>query len=154
MRPAAPRVWSKAARLAQLENGFVGARHAVPGRHAWQCVYQWAIVPVSGFKCSADRLRGAKNRRRARYIVPLQENGIPTAGRPLAAAADDAHEGIILGKFEPADRRRRAALDSLPVAHFVEQIVDVRQMVRGHVLNERAHEFVVADAAVEPSHEE
>lgn len=56
-------------------------------------------------------------------------------------------------EIEPADERSVRALDSLLVAEFLEQQVDVRKVVGGHVLYEDAHDFFVADAAIDPTQE-
>src|ERR1700675_57448 len=57
-------------------------------------------------------------------------------------------------EVNPADRWLRSALDSLLVAQLHEQIVDVRQVVGRHVLDEDAVHFLVAEAAVEPGHKQ
>jgi len=44
-------------------------------------------------------------------------------------------------------------LNSLLVAKLLEQFVDVRQMVGGHVLDEGPVEFIIANAAIDPAEE-
>lgn len=46
------------------------------------------------------------------------------------------------------------AVNSLLVADFLEQFVNVREMVGGHILDESAGNFFVANAAVEPAKKE
>ena len=57
-------------------------------------------------------------------------------------------------QIDPADGWRWDAFDSLLVAEFFEQHVDVREVVCGHVFDKGAHEFVIADAPVDPAEEE
>ena len=58
-------------------------------------------------------------------------------------------------EVDPANGRDRlAAFNSLLVADFFEAFVDVREMVGGHVLYEGAHEFFIANAAIEPAQKE
>ncbi len=54
-------------------------------------------------------------------------------------------------EVEPADGRERSAFNSLLLAEFFEAVVGVRQVVRCHVVDEGARDFVVADAEVEPA---
>ena len=59
---------------------------------------------------------------------------------------------LALTQVDPLNLRERSAPDSLLVAEFSQQLVNVRKMVRGHVLKEEARNFVVANAAIDPSH--
>lgn len=54
-------------------------------------------------------------------------------------------------EVDPADVRSVRTLDPLLIAQFLEQVVNVRQMVGGHILHEDAHDFLVADAAIHPA---
>jgi hypothetical protein len=58
----------------------------------------------------------------------------------------------VMTQVYPADGRSGLTpLNSLLIADFLKEAVDVRQMVCRHVLDEGAHEFFVADPAVEPA---
>ena len=50
-----------------------------------------------------------------------------------------------------ADERRFVELNSLPRGDFVQRVVNVWQMIRGDVADERGHDFVVAHAAMQPA---
>lgn len=56
-------------------------------------------------------------------------------------------------EVDPADGRERVALDALLVAKHLEEFVNVREMVGGHIVNEGASEFLVANVAIEPAQE-
>src|SRR6185437_14973067 len=56
-------------------------------------------------------------------------------------------------QVKPVDGRERIALDSLLVAQHFEELVNVREMVRGDVVNEGAGEFFAANVAIEPAQE-
>jgi hypothetical protein len=56
-------------------------------------------------------------------------------------------------QIDPIDWRAVGRVNSLPGANLFEQRVRVRQMNFGHVLHERAHHFVVANAPVDPAEE-
>ena len=49
------------------------------------------------------------------------------------------------------DGRERIALDSLLVAKHFEELVNVREMVCGNVVNEGAGEFFAANVSIEPA---
>lgn len=58
-------------------------------------------------------------------------------------------------QIDPTDRWRRfAGPNSLLVADLFEQFIDVRKVMRGHVLYEGAHELFVADTPIEPAHKQ
>ena len=57
------------------------------------------------------------------------------------------------GEVDPIDLRSMGWIDSLRVTDFFEQRVRVRQMNFGHVFDERAHHFVVANPPVDPADE-
>jgi len=56
-------------------------------------------------------------------------------------------------QVNPADGWQRRVLNSLPLAEFLKALVNVRQMVRCHVVNECGRDLVIADAPVEPTQE-
>lgn len=57
-------------------------------------------------------------------------------------------------QVDPADARRLLAVNSLLLAELQQEVVDVRQVVGGHVVDEEAQDFVVADAPIDPAHEQ
>ena len=60
----------------------------------------------------------------------------------VALEFDEAHEG------------RLAGLNSLLPRNGVQRRIDVRQMICGDVAHKRAHDFVIAHAAVQPAQEQ
>src|SRR5580698_7007032 len=57
-------------------------------------------------------------------------------------------------QLEKLDRRRLLELDAELAGDFAKGVVEVREVVDGHVANEGAANFVVARAAVQPAQEE
>jgi hypothetical protein len=57
------------------------------------------------------------------------------------------------GEVDPIDLWATWRVNSLRVTDFFEQRVRVRQMNFGHVFDERAHHFVVANPPVDPADE-
>ena len=57
-------------------------------------------------------------------------------------------------EVDEADQRRFVEGNSLPGRDFVQRVVNVRQVIRGDVADEGAHDFVIAHAAMEPAQEE
>jgi hypothetical protein len=55
--------------------------------------------------------------------------------------------------IDPADGWKRNVFDSLPVAKPFEALVDVRQVVCRHIVDEVSRDLIVSNAAVEPTHE-
>jgi len=60
---------------------------------------------------------------------------------------------IAVTEIEPTDGRERRALNSLLVADFVEAVVNVRQVIRRHIVDEGARDFVISNATVQPPQE-
>lgn len=62
---------------------------------------------------------------------------------------------MALVQIYPTNRWRRfPGPNSLLVADLFEQLINVREVMRGHVLYECAHEFFVADTPIEPAHKQ
>jgi len=57
-------------------------------------------------------------------------------------------------EIDEADQGWFGWFNSLLARNGVQRGVDMRQMVRGDVVDESAHDFVVAHAAVQPAKEE
>jgi hypothetical protein len=57
-------------------------------------------------------------------------------------------------EFDEAHERRFMRLNSLLPSNGVQSRINVREMVCGDVTHKRAHNFVVAHAAVQPAQEE
>ena len=57
-------------------------------------------------------------------------------------------------KIDEADQGRFGWLNSLLARNGVQLGIDVRQMVRGDVVHENAHDFVIAHTAMKPAQEE
>ena len=56
-------------------------------------------------------------------------------------------------EFDEAHERRLARLNSLLPRNGVQRRIDVRQMICGDVAHKRAHDFVIAHAAMKPAQE-
>lgn len=57
-----------------------------------------------------------------------------------------------MAEVDPADRWDwLGVFNSLLVADFLKQLIDVREVVGGHVLHESARELFIANAAIEPA---
>ncbi len=66
-----------------------------------------------------------------------------------------AFRGLVgaIVEIDPANGRRFWKRNSLPAAQFAERVINVRQMVGGHVFDEVADKLIVANAAIEPAQE-
>lgn len=56
-------------------------------------------------------------------------------------------------EIHPSNGRRFWKRNSLPAAQFAKRMINVRQMVGGHVFDEVANKLIVANAAIEPAQE-
>lgn len=57
-------------------------------------------------------------------------------------------------EVDEADQGRFVESNSLPGGDFVQRVVNVRQMIGGHVADEGTRDFVIAHAAMEPAQEQ
>ena len=60
----------------------------------------------------------------------------------------DGYGLLVTVEIDPANGRRCFDVNSLLLAKAAKRFVNVREMIRGHVLDKDALEFVVANAAV------
>lgn len=58
---------------------------------------------------------------------------------------------MTIGEVDPANGRERRVLNSLLFAELFEAFVNVREVVRRHVVYECPRDLVVANAAIEPA---
>ena len=54
-------------------------------------------------------------------------------------------------QIDEADQGRLVESNSLPRGDFVQRVINVRQMVRGNVADESAHNFVITHTAMQPA---
>src|SRR5947208_4344576 len=54
-------------------------------------------------------------------------------------------------QIDEADQGRLVESNSLPCGDFVQRVINVRQMVRGNVADERADDFVITHTAMQPA---
>ena len=62
---------------------------------------------------------------------------------------------MALVQIDPTNRWRRfPGPNPLLIADLFEQLINVRKVMRGHVLHERTHELFVSDTPIEPAHKQ